>query len=177
MPGEPPAEAPFEAFANCGERLLLIGGNALLAFGSDRMTLDCDCAVIAADEQLVAGALAPLGYWFKERFSTFARYTHLGGRRPVVDVMLLDPATFEKLRSESEEIVLSGVKLRAPKPLHIVALKLHALKQQPERVVKDWPDICFLLRASQWTREELNVIAERYGSSESLEMLRKAGFL
>ena len=177
MAGEPPPQAPLEAFASCGEHLLLIGGNAMLAYGSDRATFDCDCAVVAIDEPLVAAALIPLGYRFKERFSIFTRYTHLGGHRPVVDVMLLDAPTFAKLHAESQEIVLLGVTLRAPKPLHLVALKLHALKQQPERAVKDWPDILHLLRSSQWTSEELNLIAARYASPESLEMLRHEGFL
>ncbi len=177
MPAQPPAEAPFDAFAKCGDRLLLIGGNAMIGYGSERLTQDCDCAVVTEDERLVAGVLQPLGYLFKERFSTFARYAHLGGRRPVVDVMLLNTSTFEKLRAQSREIDMGGISLRAPKPLHLVALKLHALKQNPQRLGKDWEDIRYLLGHYEWSAEELAEVAERYASAESREMLRQAGFL
>lgn len=177
MPAQPPAEAPFEAFAKCGDRLLLIGGNAMIGYGSERLTQDCDCAVIAEDERMVAAVLQPLGYLFKERFSTFARYAHLGARRPVVDVMLLNKATFDKLRAQSREIDMGGTALRVPKPLHLVALKLHALKQNPKRLGKDWEDIQYLLTHYEWTAEELSELVERYASAESREMLRQAGFL
>lgn len=177
MSAKPPAEAPFEAFARCGERLLLIGGNAMIGYGSERLTQDCDCAVVAEDERLVAAVLQPLGYLFKERFSTFARYAHLGGRRPVVDVMLLNKPTFTKLRAQSREVDMDGVTLSVPKPLHLVALKLHALKQNPKRLGKDWEDIQYLLNHFEWTVEELEELAERYASVESRDMLRQAGFL
>jgi hypothetical protein len=177
MPSQPPAEAPFDAFAKCGDRLLLIGGNAMIGYGSERLTQDCDCAVIAEDERLVAAALQPLGYLFTERFGSFARYAHLGLRRPVVDVMLLNASTFQKLRAESREVEVGGIVLHAPKPLHLVALKLHALKQNPERLGKDWGDIHFLLTHFAWTTEELAELAERYASADTLDMLRKAGFL
>ena len=177
MPAEPPVEAPFEAFAKCGDRLLLIGGNAMIGYGSERLTQDCDCAMVAEDERLVAAVLEPLGYLFKERFSSFARYAHLGGRRPVVDVMLLNASTFEKLHAQSREIDMDGVTLRAPKPLHLVALKLHALKQNPSRLGKDWEDIRYLLSHYEWTAEELTEVAERYASAESRVLLRQAGFL
>lgn len=176
MPAQPPAEAPFEALAKCGDRLLLIGGNALLAYGSPRVTFDCDCAVVAEDEKMVATALAPLGYLFKERFDTFARYAHLGGQRPVVDVMLLNASTFQKLWAASREVTISGVSLRAPKPMHLVALKMFALKNNPSRIGKDWEDIQFLLGNSDWEKEELAELAQRYASEDTLRLLRGAGF-
>ncbi len=177
MSAPPPAGAPFEALAACGEHLLLIGGNAMIGYGSQRATFDCDCAVTVENERLVAAVLAPLGYLFKERYSSFSRYAHLAGERPVVDVMLLDRQSFQSLRAECCEVVLKGVRLHAPKPLHLAALKLHALKQNPRRLGKDWQDIEFLLQEREWTREELQALADRYASAESLAMLRTAGFL
>lgn len=179
MPAPLPAKAPFEAFAKCGDRLLVIGGNAMIGYGSQRLTQDCDCAVLVEDERLIATALAPLGYLFKERFDSFARYAHLGAQRPVVDVMLLNAATFDKLRASSREITLIGVTLRAPMPMHLVALKLHALKQNPSRLGKDWDDIRFLLdeHRAEWTREELSELATQYASDEFAALLRQTGYL
>lgn len=179
MPAVPPLESPFEAFAKCGDRLLLIGGNAMIGYGSERLTQDCDCAVVVEDEQLLAETLLPYGYFFKERFSSFSRYTHLGNRRPVVDVMLLNRETFDKLWATSREVRMVGHRLRIPKPLHLVALKLHALKQDPKRAWKDLEDICFLLERdrSDWTREELSDLAGRYASDDVCGILRERGFI
>ena len=151
----------------------------MIAYGSERLTQDCDCAVIAANERMVAAVLQPLGYLLKDRFASFARYAHLANRKPVVDVMLLNEATFNRLYEESREVELDGIKLRAPKPLHLVALKLHALKQAPERIGKDWEDICYLLEkhSGEWTREELSAISERYASEASVAMLQSRAFL
>jgi hypothetical protein len=91
--------------------------------------------------------------------------------------MLLPRTTFEKLAAESQEIELTGVTLRAPKPLHLVALKLHALKQNPARLGKNWEDIQFLLRTTAWAPEELSALAQRYASPETLAMLREYKFL
>ena len=71
---------------------------------------------------------------------------------------------------------MGGVVLPAPRPLHLVALKLHALKQNPKRLGKDREDIQYLLSHSEWTVEELVELVERYASAESREMLRHAGF-
>ena len=62
---------------------------------------------------------------------------------------------------------MDGVTLRVPRPLHLVALKLHALKQNPQRLGKDWEDIRYLLANYEWTLEELTEVAERYASAES----------
>ena len=175
MPAQPPSEAPFEAFAKCPVRVLIIGGNALIAYGSERLTQDCDCAVIALEERDFATELGKLGYVLDDRLGSFSRYVHLSRRRPVVDLMLLDAQTFEKLWLESREVELDGQSLRAPKPLHLVALKLHALKENPERMGKDWEDIKYLLETArgEWTREELAELAARYASEEILALLKQ----
>ena len=49
---------------------------------------------------------------------------------------------------------MGGVVLPAPRPLHLVALKLHALKQNPKRLGKDGEDIQYLLSHSEWTVED-----------------------
>jgi len=179
MPAQPPADSPFPAFAVCPIRLLIIGGNALIAYGSERLTQDCDCAVVATDERELSSTLSKAGYVFSERFDSFSRYIHLGRIKPTVDVMLLDETTFEKLWIESREVTLDCQQLRVPKPLHLVALKLHALKQNPDRMGKDWEDIKFLLDTTrgEWTHEELSVLAERYASEEIQQLLRKSNYL
>jgi predicted nucleotidyltransferase len=100
-------------------------------------------------------------------------------KRPVVDAMRTDAATFSKLFAESRLVTILGWQVRVPAPLHLVAMKLHALKQQPDRMFKDWPDICHLLDhyRGDWTTAELKALAQRYASDELAEQLRQRGFL
>ena len=75
--------------------------------------------------------------------------------------------------------VITGCTVRVPPPLHLIAMKLHALRQEPERDYKDWPDICHLLESQpdEWTREMLKVVVDRYASEQYGEMLRLRGYL
>src|SRR5215210_6388655 len=98
MPPEPPiGPPPFNAFAESGIRLLIIGGLAMHSYGFQRMTQDCDCAVVAEDVRLLAAWLLREGYVDHPPNVHFTRFFHVGGERPVVDVMRLQPATFEKM--------------------------------------------------------------------------------
>lgn len=179
MPAEPPLDAPFEALAKCEARLLVIGGNAVAAHGSQRLTLDCDCAIVAADERLLAAALWTAGYVRGGHHGAFVRFEHLGRRRPVVDVMLLDCDTFEQLWAGSRPLTQRGFEFRMPKPLHLVAQKLFALNEVPDREWKDWPDIRLRLDLTprDWTRAELLEIANSQASEGYRERLRRAGDL
>lgn len=179
MSAQPPAGAPMEVFAECADWLVIIGGRAMQAYGMDRMTYDADCAIDACDEPRLRAALVTVGYVADEPRTTFARYHHLAQRRPVVDAMLANASTFAKMFAASSLVTISNSLVRIPAPMHLVAMKLHALKQQPDRAYKDWPDICHLLERhrDQWTPEDLEVLAARYASEHYVTELRHRGFL
>ena len=179
MPAQIPDEAPLEVFAECADWLILIGGRAVQAYGVDRMTFDADCAVLIEDEGRLKEALGRVGYVLEEPRETFIRFVHLGRQRPVVDAMRLDAETYRKLMAETRLVQVGGFLLRVPAPLHLVAMKLHALKQNPERDYKDWVDIRHLLEKHPegWTREDLQGIVGRYASEEIRERLRRLGFI
>ena len=179
MPAEPPAGAPMEVFAECADWLIVIGGSAVQAYGMDRMTFDSDCAILASDEPRLRAALEKVGYVAEPPHDSFSRYHHLARLRPIVDAMRTNASTFAKLLAESRLVTITGWLVRVPAPLHLVAMKLHALKQQPDRAYKDWPDICHLLdhHREAWTPAELKALADRYASEQFAAELRARGFL
>jgi hypothetical protein len=179
MPAQPPAEAPMEVFAECADWLIVIGGSAVQSYGMDRMTFDCDCAILDRDEPRLRAALSRLGYVADTPQPTFSRYFHVARLRPVVDAMRTDASTFAKLIAESRWVEILGFKVRVPAPLHLVSMKLHALKQQPDRMHKDWPDICHLLDnyRGDWTPAQLKTLADRYASDELADQLSQRGYL
>ncbi len=169
----------MEVFAECADWLIVIGGSAVQAYGMDRMTFDSDCAILASDEPRLRTALERVGYVADPPQASFSRYHHLARLRPVVDAMRTNVSTFTKLWAESRLVTITGSLVRVPAPLHLVAMKLHALKQQPDRAYKDWPDICHLLEGHReaWTRAELQALADRYASEQFASELRARGFL
>lgn len=169
----------MEVFAACADWLVVIGGRAMQSYGMDRMTYDADCAILSSDEPRLRAALIPLGYIAEEPRETFFRYHHLGRVRPVVDAMLCDDSTFAKIFAGTRFVIINDSLVRVPAPLHLVAMKLHALKQQPDRAYKDWPDICHLLdtQRAEWTPDELKALAARYASEHFAAELRQRGFL
>jgi hypothetical protein len=179
MPEQSHGRAPMEVFAACADWLIVIGGCAMQSYGMDRMTYDADCAIVSRDEPRLRAAIGRLGYVGEDSQGAFSRYHHVARMRPVVDAMLTDESTFSKLFAGSRLVTITGSLVRVAGPLHLIAMKLHALKQQPDRAYKDWPDICHLLDAHHdlWTPDELKAVADRYASEHFVDELRRRGFL
>jgi hypothetical protein len=130
---------------------LLVGGNAVNAHGYQRTTFDIDLAI--PDDQLHAWRKALEGMGYRMYFATeaFQRYQGMTDSNLFpVDLMLLSPETFSKLQKSSIPRQVGTVELPIPAALHLVAMKLHALRQ-PERARqgKDLPDVIGLIRCSQ----------------------------
>lgn len=81
----------------------------------------------------------------------FAQFTQQAGDG--FDLMFVDDPTFEKMWGASEERIFGEVKARVPCLDHLLALKLHALRQKlSHRTSKDADDVEVLLR-----RHEINL--------------------
>lgn len=72
--------------------------------------------------------------------------------------MFVNDATFERMRQASEERLFGESQARVPCLDHLLALKLHALRQAlPHRTSKDADDVEVLVR-----RNQLNLRNPRY---------------
>ena len=156
-------------------RALLIGGHALSAFGYQRATIDVDCLLAIPDVIVLHKALTKAGYRRIEQTQTFAHYTHPSGYLLDVDVMLVDRATFDKLHAQSKRYRIGNVEMRVPCLPHLMALKLHAMKNNPKRELKDLADIVELLRANpgKVKSEQLPDICEREGPKNVFSKIEK----
>ena len=64
--------------------------------------------------------------------------------------MFVEADTFRGIQKESKAETFQGTQFLVPKPEHLIALKLHAIKQQPGiRELKDLNDIVELIKANQ----------------------------
>lgn len=127
-------------------RFLLIGGRSLEAHGLVRFTKDVDFLVATQDIPVISRLLINIGYQMTAETSVFSRWKHPSMMADDVDVMYVNPATFEKLLVGSKTFQIGHVTLRVPSVPSLIALKLHAMHSNEERLDKDGRDIAELLR-------------------------------
>lgn len=144
---------------------LLIGGHALPAFGVARQTVDVDYLMVDSDSMVLHTILTKAGYKETERTENFIRYSHSSVYFMDVDVILVDRGTFEKMLQRSFVYKIGAVSMRIPCLIHLIALKLHAIKNNPKRELRDLSDIVELLRNNQGEigKGELKATCMRYG--------------
>jgi hypothetical protein len=156
--------------------LLIIGGHAVGMHGAQRDTIDLDCVVVAERREEMKAFLESRGFEEAARHESFSRYRHQSLLYPLLDVMQVDEKTWQKLSAESVPKVLKGLPVRVPAVGHLIALKLHAIRQNPARELQDADDIARLLRANPETvpPEELRALFERYQLPELFAKVLKA---
>lgn len=105
-----------------------------------------------------------------------ARYIHDDLLHFPVDIVLVDSSTWDKFWPHSETAMVEGASLRVPSPAHMIALKLHALKQNPGQRDQDFSDIVRIAhsRAAQIPHDDLRLLCERYGPHGIFEQIRTA---
>lgn len=170
----------FEQIAAAAEReglaVLVIGGHAVNAYGYTRTTLDVDFLVAVESFPEWRAVFESAGYCWAGQTETFARLDPPVTDPPSlpVDVMLVSGMTFSKLYAERQLLDFGGTLLPVPKPLNLIALKLHAMRN-PERFKKgkDLPDILNLLSICQIDPQsgEFLDFLSRYASDETRNLL------
>ena len=138
-------------------RFLIIGGYAVGAHGHTRATFDVDFLVRRDDHDLWFTRITSAGLKLFGETKAFAQFTQPEGGDGM-DLMFVDDPTFEQMWQASGEREFGGSRARIPSLDHLLALKLHALKQAPpHRTSKDAQDVEILVR-----RNGLNLSEPRY---------------
>lgn len=157
---------------------LLIGGNAVIALGIERTTLDVDVLIKADDLDAWKTHLGAFGYNIARESKTFAQFRPAAKEGMRLDLMLVDRQTFEKLESASQNVEFGHRIVRVPTPLHLIALKLHALKN-PDRAAlgKDLADILSLVERYNldYFSPEFQTVLNRYASPSIRKQLLAIG--
>lgn len=152
-------------------RFLIIGGYAVGAHGHTRATFDVDFLVRREDKELWMKRILDAGLRLFAEQRTFAQFTQ-PERGDGLDLMFVNEATFERLWSASEERQFGPKRARVPCLDHLIALKLHALKQAlPHRTSKDAEDVEMLARRNQLNLRQPHYeqLFLKYGTREIYE--------
>ena len=167
-------QAAFDILASCRQPILIVGGHALTAHGVMRQTIDVDCLVAAEDHAALAEVLTRSGYHVCGQSENFARYAAKTADLPEVDVLLVDVATFQELQRNSVPLRRGPHEFRVPGVAQLIALKMHAIRNEPRREARDLGDIAELLRLNPGAidAKRLREISEKFGPPGMTEKLQ-----
>jgi hypothetical protein len=156
-----------------GFRYALVGAFALSAYGLSRATQDIDLAVDAAAQRDLVGFLESIGY---ETLYCSAGYSNHVHRIPAlgrVDCIYLGEPTAAILFDGARIVPLFGKTIRVPRPEHLAAMKLMAMKNDPTRTFQEMSDIQHILGVPGTDVDEIRGYFERYGFPEKFDELRR----
>ena len=129
---------------------LVIGGNAVVAYGYPRRTVDVDLLVRENDRQKWHELILSLDYYPHHIQGAFLMFNPKGEDRTGIDLMLVNDRTFAKLLDKTAVVKLGGAEVRIPSLRNLIALKLHALRHgDPYRYSRDFVDVIELLQHNQ----------------------------
>ncbi|HOB98637.1 MAG TPA: hypothetical protein PKM43_07815 [Verrucomicrobiota bacterium] len=151
---------------------LVIGGYAVAAHGHTRATFDVDFLVRQAEREAWFARLTAAELARFAETPAFAQFTQPDGGDGL-DLMFVDDSTFNRMRQASEERDFGGTLARVPCLDHLLALKLHVLKQAlPHRTSKDADDVEMLIRRNGLDLKDVRYeeLFLKYGTREIYEI-------
>jgi len=158
-----------------GRRYGLAGAMALHALGLTRATADLDLVVEAAAQDALLSFLTSLGYELLHASSGYSNHLHPDSRRGRLDFIYVDADTAEALFSRASRVTLfPDVTVLVPRPEHLAAMKVFAMKNDPQRVFRELADLQFLLGLPGVDREEIRGYFIKHGLVERFDELERA---
>lgn len=157
-------------------KALLIGGHAVNMHGVSRFTEDFDFLVPRGKLDSWKALLSGLGFTSFFEGPTFAQFASEADHGPKrLDLMFVNDETFTKLSARALSLPEPSESLTIVCVEHLIALKLHALKQDLEhRRLRDFLDVVDLVTKNQIDLQsvEMQEIFERYGTPELYQKVK-----
>jgi hypothetical protein len=145
----------------------VVGGFGLQAYGLARATFDLDLVVPAEVQERLVAHLEGLGYETLHRSAGYSNHLHADPALGRLDFVYVEGETGDRLFAGCRELPVVGVLAApVPRPEHLAAMKVLAMKNDPERTLQELGDIQFLLGLPGIDREEVRRQFERRGLLE-----------
>jgi hypothetical protein len=153
-----------------GYRHAMIGAVALAAYGHLRTTQDLDLIVESSAQNDLIHFLEARGYETLHESSGYSNHSHPDPAWGRVDFVYVSGETSDKLFAASRRLRAPGeIEILVPKPEHLAALKVVAMKNNPKRELQDMADIRFLLTLPGVDRIEIKDYFEKHGLKDRFD--------
>jgi hypothetical protein len=161
-------------FEREGVQYAVIGGLALQAFGYSRFTRDIDFVTERGALPRIVAFAESLGYETLHVSDGYSNHLHPDPIKGRVDFMYVDEETAGKLFPQTSlKLVLGDLHVRIPRPEHLAAMKAISMKNSPQRVLIDSPDVQFLLSLPEIDRSEVREYFARHGLLELFDAIAR----
>ena len=166
-----------EILDRAGIPFVLIGGFAVNYYQFSRATGDVDFMMTEENFDRAWPLLKRAGCQLMVRTPLFA--TFKGNVPPyfLVDILFVEENTMKGVLEKGKEAEVAGRKLHVPSLEHLLALKLHALKNNLDhRESKDLRDIIEMARENKLDAKSTSFqkLCLEYGTPEIYEKIRRA---
>lgn len=152
----------------------VVGGFGLHAYGLTRATFDLDLLTAAEAQAELVSFMEGLGYRTLHRSAGYSNHAHGDAAWGRVDFIYVRGDTARELFASLRSFELSpGLELPVPRPEHLAALKVHAMKSDPERRYQDMADLRFLLRLPGIDTAEMRAQFAKRGMLEIFHELKE----
>ena len=145
----------------------LIGAFALKAYGYTRATQDVDFIARQKDQKKIIANLESLGFETLYSSTGYSNHLHPLSGLGRIDFVYVKGDTAESIFKEAVRILLfDNLTVPVVRPEHIVALKVFAMKNDPDRALREMADIKELLSLPEINLQEVREYFEKYGQME-----------
>ena len=147
-----------------GEELAyaIIGAFGLHAYGLSRATSDLDFVTDFQAQAKLIPFLEKLGYETLHVSSGYSNHVHVDPAMGRVDFVYVSGDTSRQLLGFTKRLnVLGGISVAVPRPEHLAAMKIQAMKNDPERTYQEMADLQFLLGLPEINEEEIKSYFEK----------------
>jgi len=156
-------------------RFALAGAFALHAYGLSRATSDVDFVTEAAVRQRLVDFLESLGYETLYSSRGYSNHLHAEAEMGRLDLIYVEGETADRLFEAAEtSFRLGGHELSVPRAEHLAAMKVHAMKNDPERTLQEMADIRFLIQLEGVDEDEIQEYFESAGMQERFDEIKRS---
>ncbi len=153
-----------EFFDGEGLAFAIIGAFGLQAYGLNRATSDLDLVTDFKAQAKLIPFLEKLGYETLHVSPGYSNHLHADPAMGRLDFVYVTGETSRQLLgSARKRHVLGRISVAVPRPEHLAAMKVQAMKNDPERTYQEMADIQFLLRLPGIDEEEIKGYFEKQG--------------
>ena len=141
----------------------VIGAYALYSYGYVRATCDIDFLTELQAQKSVIAFLENLGFKTTHCSSAFSNHVHpVGSTR--VDIMYVEGDTArEMFDAARNRLVFEDKEVPVVCPEHLIALKLFAAKNNPNRRLRDLADIKEIVARTELSGDTVRTLFQKYG--------------
>ena len=163
-------------FERTGFRYAIIGAFGLHAYGLSRGTFDLDFVAEAAAQPQLVAFFESLGYQTLHVSAGYSNHLHAMAALGGVDVVYISGETSERLFGACRTMPgPAGQPVPVPRPEHLAAMKIHAMRNDPRRTLGEMEDIRFILTLPGIDEGEIRGYFECAGLRARYDELKRLG--